>query len=260
MSDHVETHPETEPTLAPSFILSPVRETREGRELDHLLRRFGHEVRTPLNHVIGFSELMSLEALGPIGCERYRDYLRHIREGSLKVLKAAEASLAIASLIGSRSLPEAEGARRIRLSAAIYRLSEEAALSGIRLDLPRGFDDELDVVVEADPERLQRSLTLLLDVARAFSAPDANPGILEARVLECGNAVRVLIGAQRRIGQTLEAGLEAIEDDWRVELARMTMARDRGSLALIEGANGILVFSVEFNAHSQGDLFDTAGG
>lgn len=42
------------------------------------LAKISHEIRTPLNVIIGFSEVMLEERFGPIGNERYRDYLRDI--------------------------------------------------------------------------------------------------------------------------------------------------------------------------------------
>lgn len=43
------------------------------------LARVSHEIRTPLNAIIGFSEVMSHERFGPIGNERYRQYLKDIQ-------------------------------------------------------------------------------------------------------------------------------------------------------------------------------------
>jgi PAS domain S-box-containing protein len=37
-----------------------------------------HEIRTPLNAIIGFSEVMMKERFGPVGNERYREYLKDI--------------------------------------------------------------------------------------------------------------------------------------------------------------------------------------
>ena len=42
------------------------------------LAKISHEIRTPLNAIIGFSEVMMSERFGPIGNQRYRDYLRDI--------------------------------------------------------------------------------------------------------------------------------------------------------------------------------------
>ncbi|HET7716298.1 MAG TPA: ATP-binding protein [Bauldia sp.] len=43
------------------------------------LAKISHEIRTPLNAIIGFSEVMMEERFGPIGSDRYRNYLRDIR-------------------------------------------------------------------------------------------------------------------------------------------------------------------------------------
>jgi PAS domain S-box-containing protein len=42
------------------------------------LAKISHEIRTPLNAIIGFSEVMIAERFGPIGNERYREYLKDI--------------------------------------------------------------------------------------------------------------------------------------------------------------------------------------
>ena len=42
------------------------------------LAKISHEIRTPLNAIIGFSEVMMNERFGPVGNERYRQYLTDI--------------------------------------------------------------------------------------------------------------------------------------------------------------------------------------
>ncbi|HET7849091.1 MAG TPA: PAS domain-containing sensor histidine kinase [Pseudolabrys sp.] len=42
------------------------------------LAKMSHEIRTPLNAIIGFSEVMMEERFGPVGNDRYREYLRDI--------------------------------------------------------------------------------------------------------------------------------------------------------------------------------------
>src|SRR5262249_46920079 len=42
------------------------------------LAKISHEIRTPLNTVLGFSEVMMEERFGPIGNERYREYVKDI--------------------------------------------------------------------------------------------------------------------------------------------------------------------------------------
>jgi PAS domain S-box-containing protein len=50
------------------------------------LAKISHEIRTPLNSIVGFSEVMLEERFGPIGNERYRDYLKDIRTSGTHVV------------------------------------------------------------------------------------------------------------------------------------------------------------------------------
>jgi PAS domain S-box-containing protein len=51
-----------------------------------LLARISHEVRTPLNAVIGFAEVMISERFGTLGNERYVEYMKDIRASGERVL------------------------------------------------------------------------------------------------------------------------------------------------------------------------------
>jgi PAS domain S-box-containing protein len=42
------------------------------------LAKVSHEIRTPLNAIIGFAEVMMQERFGPVGNERYRQYLKDV--------------------------------------------------------------------------------------------------------------------------------------------------------------------------------------
>jgi signal transduction histidine kinase len=54
-----------------------------------LLSRVSHEMRTPLHAILGFAEVMIEERFGPIGNERYRDYMRDIHASGRHVLSLA---------------------------------------------------------------------------------------------------------------------------------------------------------------------------
>ena len=51
---------------------------RRSAQKSDFLAKVSHEIRTPLNAIIGFAEVMIEERFGPIGNERYKDYLRDI--------------------------------------------------------------------------------------------------------------------------------------------------------------------------------------
>jgi|GEM_PF-1676088 len=48
------------------------------RTKTEFLANMSHELRTPLNAIIGYSEMMEKETFGPVGTDRYKDYLSHI--------------------------------------------------------------------------------------------------------------------------------------------------------------------------------------
>ncbi|MGB6535479.1 MAG: PAS domain-containing sensor histidine kinase, partial [Xanthobacteraceae bacterium] len=50
------------------------------------LARVSHEIRTPLNSIIGFAEVIVAERFGPIGNERYRQYLKDMHAAGTHLL------------------------------------------------------------------------------------------------------------------------------------------------------------------------------
>src|SRR5262249_34256247 len=50
------------------------------------LAKVSHEIRNPLNAIIGFSEVMIEERFGPIGNDRYRQYLKDIHASGAHIM------------------------------------------------------------------------------------------------------------------------------------------------------------------------------
>ena len=55
-----------------------------------LLAHVSHEIRTPLHAILGFAEVMMEERFGPIGNDRYRDYLKDIHASGRHVMSLAD--------------------------------------------------------------------------------------------------------------------------------------------------------------------------
>ena len=54
------------------------------------LAHVSHEIRTPLHAILGFAEVMMEERFGPIGNDRYRDYLKDIHTSGRHVMSLAD--------------------------------------------------------------------------------------------------------------------------------------------------------------------------
>ena len=50
------------------------------------LAKISHEIRTPLNAILGFAEVIMHERFGPIGNDRYKDYLKDIHASGTHVM------------------------------------------------------------------------------------------------------------------------------------------------------------------------------
>ena len=60
-------------------------ETASSQKSD-FLAKISHEIRTPLNAIIGFSEVMMEERFGPIGNDRYKEYLRDVHNSGSHIM------------------------------------------------------------------------------------------------------------------------------------------------------------------------------
>ncbi|MGV6872687.1 ATP-binding protein [Pseudochelatococcus sp. B33] len=75
---------------------------RESGDQAQFLARVSHEIRTPLNAIIGFAEIMLEERFGPIGTERYREYLRDIHASGGQVISLVNDLLDLARIEAGR--------------------------------------------------------------------------------------------------------------------------------------------------------------
>ena len=68
--------------------LDSARKTAESASLhkSQFLANVSHELRTPLNAIIGFADVIATECFGPIGNERYLEYLDDIKRSGHHVL------------------------------------------------------------------------------------------------------------------------------------------------------------------------------
>ena len=69
---------------------------------DELMADLGHELKTPLNAIMGFAEAMREETFGPLGDEKYLEYADHIHSSGAHLMELIGAVLDAAKLEAGR--------------------------------------------------------------------------------------------------------------------------------------------------------------
>lgn len=130
------------------------------------LAMMSHELRTPLNAVIGFSEVMEMEAFGPIGHDNYKGYVGDILQSGRFLLSMINEILDLVKLESGHmelfkevlDVQEAvRGCQRLVAEQARRKSIE------ISIEIPRG------VRVLADPKRLRQLVLNILSNAVKFT-------------------------------------------------------------------------------------------
>ena len=131
------------------------------------LAKVSHEVRTPLNSIIGFTELMLQERFGAIGNARYHGYLEDVHQSGLYALSLLNDLLDISKIDA--------GKFELNFTAVdVPEIVEDCAASlqplakRSRIVLRTSLAPDLPSVV-ADPRRLKQILLNLLTNAIKFT-------------------------------------------------------------------------------------------
>lgn len=145
--------------------------TREaaGDGLGELMAHMSHALRTPLNAVIGFSEVMARELHGPLGNRRYQEYAHHICESGERLLKSSEDALAVTEAMTALMTDRTRGRReRVLVGALLNEASAGLdAAAGLTLSGCDGF------AVTCERRATTQALQHLLRHAQALSGIDS---------------------------------------------------------------------------------------
>ncbi len=133
------------------------------------LANMSHELRTPLNAIIGFSEMMMQQLLGPIGNDRYLDYIKGINESGEHLLDLITDILDMSKIEAGKyelDLETINVAKVIRL--AVHMIEARAAEQGIKI-LVKIPDETIQIT--ADRRAVMQIMLNLLSNAVKFSHP-----------------------------------------------------------------------------------------
>jgi len=147
-----------------------------------LLAHISHGFRTPLNAIIGFSEIMEREMFGKIGIPRYIEYVHDIRSSAQHLLRLIEDVVDLAKAqSGALGIEESDIDVNAAIRSVCLVLREKVGQAGLQLvqevpaDLPR---------LRGDRRRLRQILHNLLSNAIHLTARDGT--ITVAAALERG--------------------------------------------------------------------------
>jgi len=149
-----------------------LREAKEAAEnayasKSRFLANMSHELRTPLNAIIGFSDLIEKQMLGPLGNERYLDYIGAIRESGQHLLDLISDILDMSKIEAGKYELTLEPLNLTQTVRAVTQMMEARAMDG-KLTLRARLPDE-DVIISADRRALKQIMLNLLSNAIKFT-------------------------------------------------------------------------------------------
>lgn len=111
----------------------------DARSSASLLADLSHEMKTPLNAVIGFAEAIEAETFGPVGHDKYHEYAGDIRSSGRHLLDLVTSILDLARIEADRlslTKSRADAGDLARECASMVRMAAEKAGLRVALDIP----------------------------------------------------------------------------------------------------------------------------
>jgi len=170
------------------------------------LANMSHELRTPLNAIIGFSEIIAHELFGPLGNEKYLDYMKDIHQSSLHLLSIINDVLDMSKIEAGKLELSKEPLNIRHLIGEVVRMMRERAESG-GIELMTQLSDS-EVEIWADERAMKQIFLNLLSNAIKFSR---DGGEVCIRVLSDEPGLAVVEFADHGIGMNEEELQRALQ-------------------------------------------------
>lgn len=150
------------------------------------LAKISHEIRTPLNAIIGFAEVILEERFGPIGNERYKDYLKDIHASGAHVMSLVNDLLDLSKIEAGKlelNFGSVDANRVINECVSMMQAQAIRERVIIRLSLAPRFPN-----IVADERALRQIVINLLSNAVKFNQPGGQV-IVSTALTDAGAAV-----------------------------------------------------------------------
>jgi len=137
------------------------------RAKSEFLANMNHELRTPLNAIIGFSEIIAHELFGPMGNEKYLDYMKDIHKSSLHLLAIIKDVLDMSKIEAGKLELSKEPLNLRNVIGEVIRMMRELAESRSIELVPKYLEEEVEIW--ADELAMKQIFLNLLSNAIKFS-------------------------------------------------------------------------------------------
>ncbi len=248
-------------------------ETARGAK-QRFLSLVSHELKTPLNHVLGFGRILAGQALGSLGNEQYVDYARCIcqsgerLEGLISRLLTHSSAEAGELRLAETTITTASLASKCRGLMAL-----QSSAAGVAVDI--SISESAPAGIFADEVQVEEVVVQLLDNAIAFSpagtsvelsVESAKNGGARIRILDRGPGVEP--AKVERVMTAFAQGDESLSRSHEgiglgLPMARAILELHGGTLTLGHRPGGGTIVEAVFPAHrnrAAPQLATTPGG
>ena len=155
---------------------------RASRVKSEFMANMSHELRTPLNAIIGFSEVARSELFGPLGHEKYNEYVGDIQDSAQHLLELINDILDMARIEADKLEIHEEP-----VDVAETAISPIHFVTTAKLDIENRIPNDLPYLC-VDARRLKQIMLNVLSNAVKFT-PEGGNVVIDAYVGETGGIV-----------------------------------------------------------------------
>jgi signal transduction histidine kinase len=171
------------------------------------LAKLCHDARSPINSILGFCDIMLAERFGPIGTDRYREYLRDVRASGAQVMSLLADAAELAEIMAgtSRLTPV-----RISLNDVVNACvsEQQGAANEARVVIRTALSTGLPPIL-ADAEALRSMIVSLLAHAHRTTRPGGQVIVSTGRSAEGQVVLRIRDNGEGLNEKAIEAALQA---------------------------------------------------
>ncbi len=210
--------------LARRFHEEKIRAEAASRAKTSFLAHLSHDIRTPLNHIIGFADMLRQQPFGPLGDGRYLNYVEAVKGSGERLLGFFANILELAELEGGRRELKHD---RFTADELLVTILRRFSTQGQRAGITMGLGSACDAILTADRFALERMVANLVENAIRFT-PRGGKVTLAAYAAHDGVVLEIV---DTGIGMSPDR-LESLSQPFVFGDAALTRDRDGAGLGI----------------------------